>query len=385
MVQRPYLEREEREAQEPDERHLEDLETFEKRHRINPAAARHRVERLPQHTGEQAGGHQARDSAPAASRDVPEQRPFGVARVQMKLSHEPYSAPCERVEESRKGERRDEQAQAGPARDPQARRVEDDRVPTQVPPDSQTVQYAFAEQDRGDDCGERDGDPDPARETARGQEHVVPVLETEVERLEHKPDHRRPPQHQDEIARASEQRLSAEQHHRLVEDDERGIPAEHVEPRGEGRDLVGQEHGGGDQRDHRRRQSHPGSRDSVALRAPRLPVQARSFSSWRPNSMIVSTQMAASASVERKLVTQPRSKNVPSSVVPETNIRPSRCVRSSSVRLNALPSPRRGTYRTQKQLKSDATGTSSCSSRAASRVISRATAISLRHSSRYRS
>src|SRR5207244_7810719 len=170
MVQRPYLEREEREAQEPDEWHLEDLETFEKRHRVNPAAARHRVERLPQHTGEQAGGHQARDSAPAASRDVSEQRSLGVARVKMKLGHEPYGAPRERVEESRKGERRDEQAQAGPARDPQARRVKDDRVPTQVMPDSQTVQDAFAEQHGGNHGRERDGDPDPARETARGKE-----------------------------------------------------------------------------------------------------------------------------------------------------------------------------------------------------------------------
>src|SRR5207245_1772846 len=119
-------------------------------------------------------------------------------------------------------------------------------------------------------------------------------------RLEYKPDDRRPPQHQNELAGAPEQRLAPQQDDYLVEHDEGGIPREHVEPGGDGGNLVGEKHGGGDQRDHRRRESHRGASERVALP---FAVQACSSSSWRPSSTIVATQISASASVERKFVT----------------------------------------------------------------------------------
>src|SRR2546422_11042567 len=48
VIERPHLEREEREAEEPDQWHLEDLQALEERDRVDPAATRHGVERLPQ-------------------------------------------------------------------------------------------------------------------------------------------------------------------------------------------------------------------------------------------------------------------------------------------------------------------------------------------------
>jgi len=49
---------------------------------------------------------------------------------------------------------------------------------------AQPVEHALRQEDGGHDRGERNGDTGPAVQPMRRQEHVIPVLQAEVDRLE---------------------------------------------------------------------------------------------------------------------------------------------------------------------------------------------------------
>src|SRR2546427_8520167 len=134
VIERPHLEREKREAEEPDQWHLEDLQVLEERDRVNPAATRHGVERFPHHAGEEARGHEPCDASPAAPGDVRKQRVRGVAPVQQRLGDEPHCTPGERVEIARESQHGRQQSPADPARDLQMSRREGEAAEPQIVP-----------------------------------------------------------------------------------------------------------------------------------------------------------------------------------------------------------------------------------------------------------
>ncbi len=205
VIERPHLKREEREAEETHQRHLEDLQVLEEGDGVDPAAPRDGVEGLPQHPGEETRGHEPCDPPPAAVGHIRKQRVRGIAPVQERLGDEPDCAPGQRVEIAWEGQYSREQSPADPAGDLQVLRLEGEVAEPEVAPHAQSVQQALGEQHGGDHRRERYRDAEPALEPARREEDVVPIPQPKVDRLEQEPDHRGPPQHQRQPAGAGEQ------------------------------------------------------------------------------------------------------------------------------------------------------------------------------------
>ena len=258
VIQRPHLESEEGKAEESDRRHLEDLHVLEERDGVDPLRPGRRIERLPQGAGAQPGRHEPGDPTPAPGRDVGEQRALRIRPIQHGLGDEPHRAPGEGMEVARERECRDERRPPEPGGAPEFLGTDRDGAPVQLSPHAEAVEHPFGEQHGRDDGRERQRDPRPALDGIHREEHVVPVLQSEVDGFEQEPDHRRPPQHGDERARLGQQRLAPEQHDQLVEDQEGRIPGEDIEPGGDRRDLVVTQHRGGDQYQRRRDDPGPG-------------------------------------------------------------------------------------------------------------------------------
>ena len=201
VVERPHFEGEEREAQESDRRHLEQLHVLEKGHGVDPFAAGEMIEGLPQGACDQARRHQPDDAPPLAARHVSEQGPVAVPPVQQRLGDQPDGAPREGVEHAREDERQRERGAAERDGDTQVARLDAHGARRETPAHTQILEEARGQQHRRYHRSEREGDTEPPFHAVVRQEHVVPVLQAEVERFEQEPDDGGPPQHAAELAR----------------------------------------------------------------------------------------------------------------------------------------------------------------------------------------
>jgi hypothetical protein len=234
LPDRERLEREEGEAEEAEERHLEELEALEPRHRVDPFAARLEVQELPQQADPQAAREEPQDAARPAALEVPEERPRRVAGPHPRIHAKDDPAPDEGKEGARPCEREGEHRETDSGQNPRERGRDAEPARRDSPRDAERVQQALGDQDGRKHGRERERDPHPPRERVPRQEHVVPVLEAQVQELEDEPEGKRPGERRrDEGGAAEEERTAFADGDRGVGERENRVPRERVEPRGE--------------------------------------------------------------------------------------------------------------------------------------------------------